>query len=103
MYDAPPSYVDNNPEFDEFIEDHNINMHQRFGYLCTFLYRPFYFPGQTVRGFALLDAFNEIPSKEVKIRVKGRELPGKHGNRITKKLIKAPEIFHMESIHLSRQ
>jgi hypothetical protein len=94
--DPPPQYTEMS-EFSEFVQDNQVHVDSRYGYACVFLYRPFYFPGQTVRGFALLDAFNDIPAKEVMIRVKGREIPGKHGNKITKKLIKAPEVFHMES------
>jgi hypothetical protein len=51
-----------------------------------------------VRGFALIDLFHDIPSREIMIRVKGREIPAKHGEKITKKLINEPDLFHMESI-----
>ncbi len=89
-YDPPPAYAstETNPDFSAFVEEHKVAVDPRYGYVCVLLYRPFYFPGQTVRGFALIDAFNDIPLRDVFIRVKGRELPGKHGNRITKKLIK---------------
>jgi hypothetical protein len=32
------------------------------------------------------------------IRVKGREIPAKHGEKIAKKLVNEPDLFHMESI-----
>lgn len=51
-----------------------------------------------MRGFALIDLFHEVPSKDIMIRVKGREIPAKHGEKITKKLISEPDLFHMESI-----
>ena len=51
-----------------------------------------------MRGFALVDLFSDVPSKEIMIRVKGREIPGKHGNNITKKLMNEPIVFQMESI-----
>lgn len=44
----------------------------------VFFYRQFYFPGQTVRGFAIVDLFNSIKSNKLIIRVKGKEIPGKH-------------------------
>jgi hypothetical protein len=31
------------------------------------------------------------------IRVKGREIPAKHGEKITKKLINEPDLFYLES------
>jgi hypothetical protein len=94
----PPQYaVDPLSDFNKFANETGLQVNTRYGYMCIFLYRPYYFPGQTVRGFALLDAFNDIQSKEVHIRIKGREIPGKHGNRITKKLVKAPELFHLEA------
>ncbi len=70
-------------------------MNPYLGYICVFLYRPFYFPGQTIRGFALIDAFNDIKAKDIKIRVRGSELPGKHGHEISKKLMKDPQLFHL--------
>jgi hypothetical protein len=32
------------------------------------------------------------------IRVKGREIPAKHGEKIAKKLVNEPDLFRMESI-----
>ena len=51
-----------------------------------------------MRGFAVIDLFHDIPSRDIMIRVKGREIPAKHGEKIAKKLINEPDLFHMESI-----
>lgn len=77
--EPPPPYIEGS-EFSEFIQDHQVQVDSRYGYACVMLYRPFYFPGQTVRGLAFFDLFNDIPAKDVMIRVKGREVPGKHGD-----------------------
>ena len=53
-----------------------------------------------MRGFALIDLFNDVPSREIMIRVKGREIPGKYGPKITKKLIKNPAEFHIRSFYV---
>jgi len=55
--EVTPAYVRNSPEFADFADLNEVKVHNRHGYVCIFLYRDFYFPGQTVRGFALLDAF----------------------------------------------
>ena len=57
----PPVYVET-PEFKNFLKEHNISVHNRCGYIGIFLYRPYYFPGQTVRGYAVVDLFNDLPS-----------------------------------------
>jgi len=75
-----------------------VSVNNKYGYICVFLSREFYFPGQTVRGFALIDLFHDIPTRDIMIRVKGREIPAKHGEKIAKKLINEPDLFHMESI-----
>ena len=75
-----------------------MSVNIKYGYICVFLSREFYFPGQTVRGFALIDLFHDIPTRDIMIRVKGREIPAKHGEKIAKKLINEPDLFHMESI-----
>ena len=49
-------------------------------------FKPFYFPGQIVRGYAVLTAFNPIPSKELHIRVKGFEVPAEHTPEIIRNI-----------------
>ncbi len=92
-----PAHIESN-DFKKFVKDHKVTVNNKYGYICVFLSREFYFPGQTVRGFALIDLFHEVPSKDIMIRVKGREIPAKHGEKITKKLISDPDLFHVESI-----
>ncbi len=48
-----------------------------------------------MRGFALIDLFNDLPSREIMIRVKGREIPGKHGPKIARKMREKPDQFHL--------
>ena len=94
QYNKPPQYTET-IEFKKFVRENNLDVDSRYGYVCIFLYRPFYFPGQTVRGFALIDLFNDLPSREIMIRVKGREVPGKYGPRITRKMRERPDQFHI--------
>jgi len=63
-----------------------VTVNSNYGYASIYLFRPYYFPGQTVRGFAIFDLFNDFPTKNVMIRVRGREVPGKFGEDIAKKL-----------------
>ena len=91
-----PAHVESN-DFKTFVKENQVTVNNKYGYICVFLTRDFYFPGQTVRGFALIDIFHDIPSRDVMIRVKGREIPAKHGEKITKKLMNEPDLFHMES------
>ena len=76
QYNLPPYYK--TPEFQEFTKENQIVPDVRHGYIQLFLYRPYYFPGQTVRGFAIIDLFNDINSNKIYIWVKGKEKPGKH-------------------------
>ena len=54
-------------------------MNQKFGYIYIHTYKPFYFPGETVRGSIVIDLFNNLPKnyKKFKIRFSGREHVGK--------------------------
>jgi hypothetical protein len=47
-------------------------------------YKPFYFPGEIVRGSIILDFFNDLPTnyKKVMIRLKGREYVNKHHDKV---------------------
>jgi len=49
-------------------------------------FKEFYFPGQVVRGYAVLTAFNTIPSKDIHIRVKGFEVPAEHTPEVIKNI-----------------
>ena len=64
-------------------------------------FRPYYFPGQTVRGEAIIDLFNPIKKKSVIIRVKGKELPGKYGSSIAKRMVNKPDTFKRTSTNES--
>lgn len=58
--------------------------------MAVFLSREYYFPGQTVRGFAIIDAFNKIASNKLILRVKGKEVPNKYGPQIKKRMKESP-------------
>ena len=57
------------------------------------MYKQYYFPGQNVRGCAIIDLFNPISSKALIMRVKGKEYPGKFISKIAKRLNISPESF----------
>ena len=40
-----PSYVKESAEFADFAEENEVQVNNRHGYVCVFLYRQFYFPG----------------------------------------------------------
>ena len=44
VYMEPPEYS-KHIEFKRFTRENNVNVDNRYGYICTFLHRPFYFPG----------------------------------------------------------
>ena len=52
-----------------------------------------------MRGFAILDIFNDLPSREIMIRVKGREVPGKFGTKINRNLREHPDQFHYQGFN----
>jgi hypothetical protein len=47
-------------------------------------YKPFYFPGEIVRGSIVVDFFNDLPTnyKKVMIRLKGQEFVNKHIDKV---------------------
>ncbi|CDW87434.1 UNKNOWN [Stylonychia lemnae] len=100
--DNIPAYTQSFP-FQQMVRENHLQIHSRYGYICIFLYKDYYFPGQTVRGFALIDLFNPIQSNKIMIRVKGKEIPGKHGLKISKKLKEDPESFSNGQYLLSQQ
>jgi hypothetical protein len=58
------------------------------------LYKPFYFPGEIVRGSIILDFFNDLPTtyKKVMLRLKGEEYVNKHHDKVKAALTKAQNI-----------
>ena len=48
--------------------------------------KPFYFPGQVVRGYAVLTAFNELKEKDLQMKVRGVEVPAGYGDEVKKTL-----------------
>lgn len=76
--DPPPEYT-KSAEFKTFVQEEGIIMNQKFGFIYIHTYKPFYFPGETVRGSIVMDLFNTLPKnyKKIKIRFSGREHVGK--------------------------
>lgn len=77
--DPPPQYVEGE-EFKAFVQAENVPVHKKYGYVYVHTYKPFYFPGETIRGSIVLDFFNDLPknSKKVFVRFKGQEVVGRH-------------------------
>ena len=46
-----------------------------------------------MRGYAILHLFNNLPTHEILIRIKGKEVPGRHGPAIVKSLLKEPDVY----------
>jgi hypothetical protein len=81
MYDPPPPYT-KTAEFDEFCASRSIICDEKLGFIQVSTFKEFYFPGQIVRGYAVLTAFNQIKDKEIHFRVSGVELPGAHADEV---------------------
>ena len=77
--EEPPKYTESN-EFKEFVAANDITVHPKYGYLYCHVYKPFYFPGEIVRGSIILDLFNPLPkaNNTINLRFSGREMVGKH-------------------------
>jgi len=60
----------------------------RYGYMNVCTFKPFYFPGQIVRGYVVMNVFNTCSSKKLMIRIKGYEIPAKYRSEIIKGLKK---------------
>lgn len=94
-FSQPPLYY-HTDEFRTFVQQQKIEANANYGYSYISFYKDYYFPGQTVRGYAMINLFNDLPSKKILIRVKGKEIPGKHSREIKRKLIKDPDGFKDE-------
>ena len=60
--DPAPDYV-NSEEFKRFTEQNSIHVNNKYGYIYIHTYKPFYFPGEIMRGSIILDFFNNLPKK----------------------------------------
>lgn len=54
------------------------------------LYKPFYFPGEIVRGSVILDLHNQLPkdNRTIRLRFSGRETVGKYYNQVKESLLR---------------
>jgi hypothetical protein len=96
QHDLCPPYA-NTLEFRAFAKEHSVHLSRQNGYIAAFLYRPHYFSGQTVRGYAIMDLFKNTDARELILKVKGVEKPGKYGKEIHAKLAKEPEEFQAKN------
>lgn len=85
----PPDYV-KSAEFQLFVKRENVRVDDRQGYIYIHLYKPFYFPGEIVRGSIIIDLFNPLPKKvdEIKLKFYGYENVGKHTENVREVLKK---------------
>ena len=84
---AQPEYTETE-EFNKFVKDQDISIHDKYGYVFIHTYKPFYFPGEIVRGSIVLDLFNDLPKKckNINIRFSGREMVGKYFENVKSSL-----------------
>jgi len=96
--DPPPDYVQSD-EFKHFVTSNDVYVNSKFGYIYIHLCKPYYFPGEIVRGSIILDVFNQLPKnyKQISIRFLGREVVGRHFSKIAK-VLKASAAANKDSI-----
>ena len=58
--DPPPAYV-NDPQFKKFLQEQKVTPNEKYGYVFIHYYKPFYFPGEIVRGSITFDLYNHLP------------------------------------------
>jgi len=73
----PPDYTQTK-EFHKFVAEEKINFKPRYGYTQLKTFKPYYFNGQVVRGYAVFTLFNQVNAKDIYLRVKGYEVAGQH-------------------------
>lgn len=72
-----PDYTESS-EFQDFIEKEGIEFSPRYGYTQLKTFKPYYFNGQVVRGYAVFTLFNQVKAKDIYLRVRGYEVAGQH-------------------------
>lgn len=97
----PPPYV-KSEEFMGFQKTQFVQCNQKYGYIFIHTYKPFYFPGEIVRGSIILDFFNDLPSdyKNVVLSFTGREKVGKYYNEVKESISK--QISKQQSLKQSQ-
>lgn len=86
---GPPEYI-SSEEFKQFEKKHQLMINEKYGYMYIHFYKPFYFPGEIIRGSILMDLFNPLPKNvdELKLRFSGREMVGTHFAQVKESLKK---------------
>ena len=80
-----PDYVDQ-ADFKEFCKNEGIRVDPNLGFIQLQTFKPYYFNGQVVRGYAVLTAFKKIKAKDMYIKVVGYEEAGDKTESILKNL-----------------
>ena len=73
-FELPPYY--GTPEFEDFCLNEGIQVDKDLGFIQLQTFKPYYFNGQIVRGYAVITAFNKIKAKDIYLRVIGHEAAG---------------------------
>ena len=86
-------------EFLVFQRNQLINFNQKYGYVYIHTYKPFYFPGEIIRGCIILDLFNDLPkaNKKVMLRFKGGEEVGRHYEKCKKEIEKQKRLENLNA------
>ena len=89
LENPPPDYIDSK-EFKDFQNAQLVNYSPQYGYIYVHTYKPFYFPGEIIRGSIILDFFNDLPkkNKKVMLRFKGGEDVGKHYENVKREMMR---------------
>ena len=76
------------------MKNEKITVNAKYGYMFAHTYKPFYFPGEIVRGSIILDFFNDLPTsyKKVMLRLKGQEHVNKHIDKVKAALHKSQNL-----------
>ena len=82
-----PEYI-RSPEFQEFAKSEGIQIHDKYGFVQLKTFKPYYFSGQVVRGYAVFTIFNKLKAKDIYFQVKGYEMPGEHTSEVIDELRK---------------
>ena len=71
-----------------------VNFSPEYGYIYVHIYKPFYFPGEIIRGSIILDIFNDLPKKckKIMLRFKGGEDVGKHYEKVKKEMMRMSKL-----------
>ena len=62
--EPPPDYV-SDAAFQDFVKREGLKVHDRLGFVQLKTFKPYYFSGQVVRGYAVFTLFNKVKAKDI--------------------------------------